>query len=518
MVKKKEAHNAEERINEGLEEEIKQPEISEESKKEMDMMRSKLQIFQKNLLKKFPYLLSVSIIPVQASKIIEEEEEVKKEKDEKIMHLFVMIPDEKIKEEGKIKLESIKLTNMIKPKVWIHVKTSSDIWDICSDGKYEFVDAVAMSLPLYDKGVLGALRVASIHRTLVLRKFENYVVSYVIAGSIVRGTATKTSDVDVFVVVDDTDVKRMSRFELRDKLRSIIHKFAFEAQDVAQSKNKISPQIYILTEFWEGVRDANPIFFTFIRDGVPLYDRGTFTPWKLLLKMGKITGTPESIDKFMTIGERMGEDIKKKFLDLAEDIYWSVLTPSQGVLMMYGLAPPTPRETVDLMKKVFVEKEKLLEKKYFDILEKIVGLYKDYEHDKLKELTGTQVDNLIKETEEYRKRLRKLVEQIEKKVGERTVLDLHENVISIVKGITGKTKEDEILETFGSDFVNKGQMPKSSLSTLNEIIKAKKDYSRGKLSRGEIDKVRKDTQILIALLTDYAQRKALIESEKQGKK
>ena len=33
---------------------------------------------------------------------------------------------------------------------------------------------------------------------------------------------TKTSDVDVFVI-DDTDVKRMSRLELLEKLRGIIY-------------------------------------------------------------------------------------------------------------------------------------------------------------------------------------------------------------------------------------------------------------------------------------------------------
>ncbi len=515
----KEPQTAEERLQgQDSEQQQKQPELSPEARKELEKMRAKLQVFQKQLLKKFPYIIAMGVLPPQASKMIEEEEEIPKHKDDKLMHSIIIIPDEKEKDEGKIKAEAIKLTQSIKPRLWVHTKTANDIWEICSDGKYEMLDAIAMSLPLYDKGTLGALRVSSIHRTLCMRKFDKYIVSYVIAGSIVRGTATKTSDVDVFVVVDDTDVKRMSRYELRDKLRSIIYKYAFEAQDIAQSKNKISPQIYILTEFWEGVRDANPIFFTFIRDGVPLYDRGTFTPWKLLLKMGKITGTPESIDKFLTIGEKMGEDIKKKFLDLAEDIYWSVLTPSQGVLMLYGLAPPTPRETVELMKKVFVDKENLLEAKYLHILEKVVEMYKDYEHDKLKELDGEQVDKIIKDTEDYRKRLRKLVEQIEKKVGEKTVLKIYEDAVSLISAITGKKSESEIMSAFESEFVKKGKMPSSSLHILEEIIKAKKDYAKGKLSRSEIDRVRRDSQIIIASLTEYMQRKELTEAEKKAEK
>ena len=72
-----------------------------------------------------------------------------------------------------------------------------------------------------------------------------------------------------------------------------------QAEELAGVKNKLSPNIYLLTEFWEGVKDANPIFYTFLRDGVPLYDRGGFLPWKLLLRMGKIKPTPESIDMFI---------------------------------------------------------------------------------------------------------------------------------------------------------------------------------------------------------------------------
>ena len=76
-----------------------------------------------------------------------------------------------------------------------------------------------MSFPLYDKGLLGAMRVTEIHKSLVLQKFEKYVVSYVLGGSLIRGEATKDSDVDVFVIINDTDVKRMPRLELKGKIK-----------------------------------------------------------------------------------------------------------------------------------------------------------------------------------------------------------------------------------------------------------------------------------------------------------
>ena len=203
------------------------------------------------------------------------------------------------------------------------------------------------------------------------------MVSYVVAGSFVRGTTVKTSDIDIAIIIDDTDVKRMSRYELKEKLRAIAYTYALEASEKAGVKNKLSPQVYILTEFWEAVKDAHPVIFTFIRDGVPLYDRGAFMPWKLLLRMGKIKPSPEAIEMFMSLGEKVADNVKRKLNEiLIDDIYWGVITPSQAVLMLYGLAPPTPRETYALMKEIFVKKEKLLELKYVATLEKIVEIYK----------------------------------------------------------------------------------------------------------------------------------------------
>jgi len=217
-------------------------------------------------------------------------------------------------------------------------------------------------------GILGALRVAQIHKSLVLKKFEKYVYSYVLGGSIVRGEAIKTSDVDVYIIIDDTDVKRMPRLELKEKLRNIVYSYVMQARELAGVKNELHVQVWLLTEFWDGVKDANPVFYTVLRDAVALYDRGGFLPWKLLLKMGKIKPSPESIDMFMSMGDKTQDIVKRKLLDIVmSDIYWSVITPSQGILMLYGLPPQGVKETVREIKNIFVDKEKCLKKifRYF---------------------------------------------------------------------------------------------------------------------------------------------------------
>ena len=122
--------------------------------------------------------------------------------------------------------------------------------------------------------MLAALKISEVHKAMVIKKFDKYIVSYVAAGSLFRGE--KSHDIDVYVVVDDTDVKKMSRFELRDKLRSIIINMGFQAADITGVKKLFHIQVYILTDFWESVKDASPVIFTFLRDGVPLGSFGNF--------------------------------------------------------------------------------------------------------------------------------------------------------------------------------------------------------------------------------------------------
>jgi predicted nucleotidyltransferase len=494
---------------------------AEESKKELEKTKEHLEKFKKEILKKYNYISAIGLLPPQANQIIEEEEfedkqleEIEKSK-EKLIHLLILVPDEKVKEIPKIKVDAISIVKDFKPKVWVHVKCISELWEIFMDGKYAYGEAIAMSYPLIDKGILGALRVASIHKTLVLKKFEKYIVSYVIAGSLIRGTTTKTSDVDVYIIINDTDVKRMSRLELKEKLRGIIYSYVIEAGQLAGVENKLSPQVYILTEFWESVKDAHPVIFTFIRDGIPLFDQGAFTPWKLLLKMGKIKPSPEAIDMFMSLGDKVIDVIKGKMLDLVlGDLYWGILTPSQAVLMLYGLSPPTPKETVALLEEVFVKKEKMLEMKYVHVLKRVVEIYKGYEHGKVKSITGKEVDEMLKDFTDYIKRLKELAKQIEERTGEKTIFQIYKDVFDLLEKIFGRHSELEIVKKFEKELVKTGKIPDRSMKILQKLIHVKKDIKKKKMNKHEVESARKDASELISQLIEYVQRKDFVNLEK----
>ncbi len=496
------------------------PESSEKIQKEMEKTKKEVEKLKNFITKKYPFTQSISILPPQNLKnFIEEEigENIPKEQIEKLhkkMHMYILIPEEKLKETPKIKKDLVEEIDKLKQDVWVHIKTPVDIWEMCLDSKFDLVGAIAMSFPIYDKGILGALRVAEIHKSLILQKFDKYVVSYVIAGSFLRGDATKTSDIDVFVIINDTDVKRMPRLELKERLRAMIYQFVNEALALAGVKNDLHIQTYLLTEFWDSVKDANPVIFTFIRDGIPIYDKGTFMPWKALLKMGKLKPSPESIDMFMKTAEKTVETAERRLIDAMIDIYYGVLTPSQALIMLSGSPPPTHKETVTKMEEIFVKKEKMLKKSEIVILEKVVKSFKAYEHDLKYKISGKEIDGLVKEAEIYMKRLKELREQIEKRYQEKTIEQIYHDIFELLKSILGKKSQEKLLQEFETEFVKKGKFTQQHLRILKNVINARSEFKKGKSDSHKIEEARKNASILINDLIDYSQRCDLISLEK----
>jgi predicted nucleotidyltransferase/uncharacterized protein (UPF0332 family) len=491
-----------------------------EKDKSTDKVKKELEKLKNFIVKKYPFTQSVSILPPQSIKdfIEEETDNLSKEQVEKLqkkVHVNIIIPDDKDKKIQEMKKEIVAQIEKSKEDIWIYIRTPSEIWEICLDQKFELYAAIAMSFPLHDRGILGAMRVTEIHKSLVLQKFEKYVVSYVLGGSLVRGEATKDSDVDVFVIINDTDVKRMPRLELKERLRSIIYQYVGEASALAGVSNKLEPQIYLLTDFWEAVKDAHPVMFTFIRDGVPIYDRGTFMPWKALLKMGKLKPSPEAIDMFMSMGDGIIPRSKRTLLsEIFTNIFWGITTPAQALLMLNGCPPPNAKkELVRDFKKEFLD-TKMIEKKYVDFMERVIGIWRDYEHEKIKEISGAEIDKLLKETEDFLKRLKELRIQIDKKAQEKTVERIYSDTINLLHSILGKKSQAQLVEDFEKELVKKGKMTPQHLRILRNIISAKADFKKNKLTAHKVDDARKEAAVLINDLIEFSQRCDLVSLEK----
>lgn len=482
---------------------------------DFNILKTHLESLKKQIVKKYPFTVALVLIPGQAAVLFEEDEALPKEvTDGKPMHVMMIIPEDHYKDIAKIKPEIIKIVKESKQNLWVHIKTPVDLWNYGLDSKFDFLDAIGQGYPIHDKGFLGALRVASIHKSLVLRKFDKYVASYVIAGSLVRGTAGKDSDVDVFVVVDDTDVKRMSRIELLEKLRGIIYDYIREATSLSGVKNILNVQVYLLTDFWQSVKDAHPVMFTFIRDGIPLYDRGTFIPWKLLLKMGKIKPSPEAIDLYMKQGEQTEDFVKRRLLDAMVDIYYGIVTPTQAMMMLAGEAPPVPKSMVEEVRKVFVVREKVMSEKDLKILEKAVHLFKQYEYGKLKEYPGKEIDQFMQECKDYNKMLIDLRKKLEKRLQEKTAEEIYTTVFTLLKTLLGNLSHEALIKEFEIKLVKKGKVQQRLLLVLKELTQVKNKVKSGKLSQKEVDSIKKDATELLDALVEYGQRADLVSARK----
>ena len=486
---------------------VKEVKIPDELKKKFEQLKLKLDKFKKKVLKEFnEYVVGIALLPP-------------KEDNKEAINVLVLVDDTDSKKMSKFELRD-KLTKIIAKfaeevdkNLNIETMILSELRENCFDGKYEILHLIAMSAPVYDpKELLAAVKIAEVHKSMVLKKFEKYIMSYVAAGSLFRGDK-KAHDIDVFIIVDDTDVKRMSRYELKERLRYIIIEQGYQAKEITGVNKDFHVQTYILTDFWDAVKDANPVIFTFLRDGVPLFDRGVFMPWRLLLQMGRIKPSPEAIDMQMDIGDKLLDRVKGKLLSVvAEDVYYATLNPAQAALMLYGVNPPNPLETNELMNEIFVKKEKLIEEKYVKFLEKVRNYYKDIEHGKVKEVSGKEIDELVKETRDYLERIKKLFSQLEKKKESESVLDIYNACLAVTHDLFTvlNVKEESSLEGTLKKVVDKGEIPRKFLEVLKKVIKAKDS----KLSKAENEKIRRDARLYIKNVLEFIQRKRGFEKER----
>jgi len=263
-----------------------------------------------NLLKELIYYSSIMVRDDLFEKYKREIEVYK--------HWIIILSDFDLSSEEKIKLKASFLEKYLqkikieKLDIWLHVLLIEDIRNIAMDSRFELLDLLAIGNVIYDKGIFEIFRLTSVHKKLIIDILQKYVVAYVLAGSQVKGRSVESSDVDIYVVIDDTDVKQHTFEELKIKLMDLILNKAMEAKILVNSKKDLHPQVYTLTEFWLAMSESNPVIITFLRDGIPLYDRGMFIAWKQLLLKGIIKPSQEAANKYMTAAENALKEARNK--------------------------------------------------------------------------------------------------------------------------------------------------------------------------------------------------------------
>jgi len=313
----------------------------------------------------------------------------------------------------------------------------------------------------------------------ILKKYGSMVRAVVLFGSSARGSWHKESDIDVFIIIDDT----------KHKISPALKEQMEEDLDVIAKKlsDKLSvQQPYLLTEFWNMVRIGHPIVFNFIREGVPVFDRDIFLPIKRLLQMGEIKPSKEAVEKYI---DRAPKRIKRiesaKMYMVAEDCYYAMLESLQAVLMFLGKNPPRPSDAADAMRKTLVDM-KLIKPEYAEWLDGVIKRRKEIEHKNLKSLSGQELDEWIDKSKKFVKEMQKTLVRVEvlkrENLIEKSYAIMAETIMTILKSMD-KTpeKEEKLSEYFETYVVKPGLVADTYLEVFNELSKMKKLVKDGKI-------------------------------------
>ena len=111
-------------------------------------------------------------------------------------------------------VEKEKVTKALRPFAKkISILPLSGLWQAIYDGKLSLLTTIITGKILYDNGFVKAMKAAETLKLAVIKKFERYIMSVILMGSVAQGKATPESDIDLAIIVDDTDLKNMSRDE-----------------------------------------------------------------------------------------------------------------------------------------------------------------------------------------------------------------------------------------------------------------------------------------------------------------
>ncbi|MBI2665065.1 nucleotidyltransferase domain-containing protein [Candidatus Woesearchaeota archaeon] len=230
----------------------------------------------------------------------------------------------------------------------------------------------------------------------------DFLLGAVLFGSTTRKEATVKSDIDVLIVGDDTSFQMTN--ELIEGYRIIVENV------IARVSTKLHITSMTFTSFWEYAKVGDPVVVNILRDGVALIDSGFFEPLQILLKMGRIRPSEESIWRYYGRAPMTLLNSRWHILQATLDLYWAVIDAAHAALMRKDEIPPTPDHVADHLEKVYV-KQKMLDPKYVQIMRKFYQLSKDITHREIKHVSGPEYEKYYQDADDFVKAMKRLVER-----------------------------------------------------------------------------------------------------------
>lgn len=229
------------------------------------------------------------------------------------------------------------------------------------------------------------------------KQYGELIKSVLVFGSAVKGTMVKGSDIDVWVIVDDTVTKATE-----DLNKVIDHLYL-----IASEMKELHIQAHTLTEFWQSIRVGSPEFSNFLRYGLAIYDTGFIKPIQRMLQMGLIPPSDETISlKARAAGARYRK-IKLDIKSMVFELRYTTLDIVQAVVMHYYKETPDYKKAPEFLEKLV--KQKKLEKEYADKFVQLDKLWKDIDHGEIKEVTTDHLNEALELAKSMIDRMKKLL-------------------------------------------------------------------------------------------------------------
>lgn len=222
----------------------------------------------------------------------------------------------------------------------------------------------------------------------VLARFTT-IKTVCLIGSKRAGTQEEGSDLDILVLVDDTEPVD------KDYMTRIIKKIG------SMINSSIHCQVLYLKEFWRYLSEGSPITFTMIRDSTIYYDVGFFETLQRLVRSGTLKPKPQAVQHQLDIAKQLikitHHSVHKGLINNLEG---AIVSSTQSLLMEMGVEPPAPKQVPVYIKRFLVDRE-IIADEYYGIARKVIQTFKDIEHNKRPQLSGKELQELYNDTNKF---------------------------------------------------------------------------------------------------------------------
>jgi predicted nucleotidyltransferase len=244
----------------------------------------------------------------------------------------------------------------------------------------------------------GEIYTKVINFTNQIRKtYGDLIKSVLIFGSAARGDMKKTSDADLWIILDDTATKSSEDLE---RIQAQLQLISAEMKD-------LHVQTTGLTEFWSWMKKGSPELFNYLRVGLVIYDTGFIKPVQRMLKAGLLPPSEETVGIKARSAEAHIKKVELMIKSMIFDLRYAATDACQSVIMYYYQTTPDQKHIPEELRKLV--KEKKLEPEFITKFEELDTLWKNIDHKRIKEVDTTHLTKAMKLASDIIYRMKKLL-------------------------------------------------------------------------------------------------------------